>query len=139
MDGQDLKATTRRWIKQVWDNGNYDLFEEMAAENYVYYLPRPERTERGAFTELLRGFRTAFPDLNHTIEEQFVEGNAVVTRGIATGTHRAPLGDLPATGKWVEVPYIMITRFEGDMVVEGREIFDEAGLMMQLGVISGGE
>jgi predicted ester cyclase len=121
------------------DNGDYDLFEQMAAEGFVYYLPRPQKTERGAFVDLLRGFRAAFPDLNHTIEEQIVEGNAVVTRGIASGTHQAPLGDIPATGKRVELPYIMIFRFEGRVFTEGREVFDELGLMQQLGLIPGSE
>jgi len=137
MDSQALKDTTRRWIIEVWDNGNFGLFEEMAAENYTFFLPRPDQTERGSFPDLLKGFRSAFPDLNNTIEEQFVEGSTVVTRGTTRGTHQAPLGEIPATGKSIEVPWMMITRFEGDLIVEDREIYDELGLMMQLGVIPG--
>ena len=139
MDSQALKETTRRWITEVWDNGNFALFEEMAAENYTFRLPRPDKTEKGGFRDLLGSFRSAFPDLNNTIEEQVVEGSVVVTRGTTRGTHRAPLGEIPATGRSVEVPWMMITRFEGDLIVEDREIYDEFGLMAQLGVIPGPE
>jgi steroid delta-isomerase-like uncharacterized protein len=139
MDSQALKDTTRRWIHEVWDNGNFSLFEEMAAENYTFHLPRPNKTGKDAFPGLLKGFRSAFPDLNNTIEEQFVEGSTVVTRGTTRGTHQAPLGEIPATGKSIEIPWMMITRFEGDFIVEDREIYDEFGLMVQLGVIPGPE
>ena len=135
MDSQALKDTTRRWIREVWDNGNFALIEEMAAESYTFHLPRPETTERGALPDLIGAFRSAFPDLNNTIEEQFAEGSIVVTCGTTRGTHQAPLGELAATGKAVEVQWMMVTRFEGDLIVEDREIYDEFGLMMQLGVI----
>jgi steroid delta-isomerase-like uncharacterized protein len=135
MDSQALKDTTRRWITGIWDNGDLSLIEEMTAEGYAFRLPRPDTTGREAFPDLVNAFRTAFPDLNNTIEEQVVEGSIVVTRGTSRGTHQAPFGDLPATGKAIEVPWMMITRFEGDLIVEDREFYDEFGLMMQLGVI----
>lgn len=77
--------------------------------------------------------RTAFPDLGNTIEEQIAEPGIVVTRGTTRGTHLGPMGDLAATGRKVTVPWVIITRFAGERVSEDWELYDENGLLQQLG------
>jgi predicted ester cyclase len=56
----------------------------------------------------------AFPDLRHTIEQQFVAGGVVTTIATARGTQRGPLLGVPPTG--TEVTFLVISV---DEVVDG--------------------
>jgi predicted ester cyclase len=138
MESQEMKDVVRRWLKGVFDEGNISLIQEMTTEDYAFRLPRPEVTTRDQLPAMVHGIRTAFPDLNNTFEEQFVEGNVVISLGTSRGTHLGPLGDLPPTGKPFESQWVVFTRFEGDLIAEDREVWDEFGMMMQLGAIPEG-
>jgi predicted ester cyclase len=59
----------------------------------------------------------------------------VVSRGTTHGTPQGPLGDLPATGKVVRVPWVIFTRFDADRIVEAWELYDEFRFMKQPGLI----
>ena len=80
-------------------------------------------------------FLAAFPDIHVHIEDLIAEGNRVVTRWSAHGTHRGDLMGIPATGKTVNFTGIAQDRFENGKSVEHWEIIDQLGLMQQLGVI----
>jgi len=135
MDAQEMKDTARRWLTGIFDNADFSLIEAMTADGYTFHIARPGTLDAAALPEVITAFRTAFPDLNNTIEEQIVEGNVVVTRGTTHGTHQGPLGDLSATGKTVATPWVVFTRFDGDRIVQDWEVWDELGLMMQIGAI----
>jgi steroid delta-isomerase-like uncharacterized protein len=108
----------------------------MASPDWKFYLNQLEPLSAETFPDVVTMFRTAFPDLNNTIEEQVVEEDVVVTRGTTRGTHRAALGEVPPTGKSIAVPWVVFTRFKDGRIVEDRELYDEHWLMKQLGVIS---
>lgn len=80
-------------------------------------------------------FMSAFPDTKMTVEQQIAEGDKVVTRWKAQGTHKGELMGIPPTGKQVTVTGISIERIVGGMIVESWEEFDQMGMMQQLGVI----
>lgn len=82
-----------------------------------------------------QAFLAAFPDIHLHIEDLFAEGNKLVTRWSAHGTHNGELMGIPATGREVTLSGIAIDRFENGQSVEHWEIFDQFGLMQQLGVI----
>ena len=91
-----------------------------------------------ALKDLVVFYRRAFPDLSNTIEDQVEDGNTVVTRGTTRGTHKAPLGNVPASGKSVVVPWVLISKFDGDRIVAEWEVYDSLGLMQQIGAIPAG-
>ena len=70
-----------------------------------------------------------------TIDEQLTEGEKVVTRWTAHGTHQGELAGIPATGKSSTVSGIAIDRFVDGRIAETWGIFDEFGMMQQLGII----
>lgn len=80
-------------------------------------------------------FLAAFPDLHVQIDDAIAEGDRLVTRWSAEGTHSGELMGIPATGKKVSISGIAIDRFENGQSVEHWEIFDQMGLMQQLGVV----
>ena len=101
MSAEENKATTRRINDEAWTNGSLDVIDEVLAEDYVHTVvgaPEPIRGRAG-FRDLVTTYRNAFPDFRVTTEEQIGEGNVVVTRWTATGTHQGDLMGMPATGK----------------------------------------
>jgi steroid delta-isomerase-like uncharacterized protein len=83
----------------------------------------------------IAGYRAAFPDAWSTVEQHVAEGDMVVTRWRARGTHGGPLGDLPATGRAFDVGGITIERIVAGRIAEIWVARDELGLMRQLGAI----
>jgi predicted ester cyclase len=81
------------------------------------------------------GYRRAFPDARSTVEEQVAEGDKVVTRWRARGTHRGELGPFPATGRAFEMEGVTIERIAGGRIVEVWVARDELGLLRQLGLV----
>ena len=85
--------------------------------------------------QYVSAFRSGFPDLHFTIEDQVAEGDIVVTRWTARGTHRGEFQGVPATGRKIQLAGTDIDRFVGGRVVECWAHVDELGLMRQLGVV----
>lgn len=85
-----------------------------------------------ALKQLIVQFRSAFPDLHATIDDMVTEGDKVVTRWTATGTHRGAFMGMAPAGRHMTLPIIVITRFERGKAVEDWEVFDGLGLMQQL-------
>ena len=66
-----------------------------------------------------------------------VEGDKVVTRYTATGTHQGEFFGVPASGNRIEMSGIQIDRFDeesGKMVEEWPE-YDLLGAMKQMGAV----
>ncbi len=85
--------------------------------------------------QFVSGMRSAFLDLHFTIEDQIAEGDKVVTRWKASGTHRGEFQGVPPTGKQATVPGITIDRIAHGKLVEGWTNWDALGLMQRLGVV----
>jgi predicted ester cyclase len=90
--------------------------------------------------ESAKAAQSAFPDLRVTLDDIVAEGDKVVARWTATGTHKGPgkhslLGTVKATGRALSVSGITILRFENGQVVETWGLTDELGGARQLGVV----
>ncbi len=77
----------------------------------------------------------AFPDADITIEDQLVEGDRVVTRWTGRGTQTGEFMEMPPSGKKVAVPGVQIDRFSGGKIVEEWTLFDQLGMLQQLGAV----
>jgi steroid delta-isomerase-like uncharacterized protein len=78
----------------------------------------------------------AFPDLTIEIDELIGEGDKVVWRITAAGTHRGPFQGVPATGKAVKFGAQYTFRFENGKIVERWSTLDRLALLMQIGAVS---
>lgn len=135
MDLPSLKETVHRWILGIWVDQDLGLLRELGASDYEYRVPGKDPLRVEALGEYVAALHEAFPDLSNTIEEQVAEPGVVVTRGTTRGTHLGALGELPATGKTIALPWVMITRFAEGRIREDWEIYDEHSLLQQLGVV----
>lgn len=85
--------------------------------------------------EFGRAFYAAFPDLYHTIDEAHPTDTGAVVRFTLRGTHRGPFMGIPASDHAIEVGAIVLLTVEGGKVSHLRGIFDQMGLLRQLGVM----
>ena len=129
------KELARRGIEEVWNRGNFAIFDEFVASDYIGHQPRAEVNGPEAGKQYFAMLRRAFPDIHFTIEDQIAEGDKVVTRWTARATHTGAYQGIPPTGKQGVVTGITIDRIADGIFVEGWTNFDELGLMQHLGVI----
>src|SRR5215469_15389355 len=66
----------------------------------------------------------AFPDIHFTIEDMVAEGDKVVYRGSARGTHKGEFMGIAATGKHVTFTSIVISRIAKGKFQEDWESLD---------------
>ena len=137
---EENKEKARRLIEEAFGQGNLQIVEEVLDPDFVCYDPNSEAGEvRGAnnIKQEIEYFRQAVPDLTYTVEDQLAEGDKVVTRYTASGTHQGEFFGVAPTGKRIEMSGIQIDRFDeenGKMVEEWPE-YDLLGAMKQMGAI----
>ena len=130
------KAIARRVFEEVWNKGNLDALDEVYVADVVGHNAPPGQPPGIKGTRQFIGmYLQAFPDTRMVVEDQVAEGDKVVTRWTATGTHRGELMGMPPTGKSVRVTGITINRLEGGKIVEEWGTFDQLGMLQQLGAI----
>jgi steroid delta-isomerase-like uncharacterized protein len=141
VSAEENKAVSRRVAEEVFNGGNVDLADELYAPDSVLHDPSlpedlhgPEGIKRYAAMTL-----GAFPDIRVTVEDQVAEGDKVVSRWTATGTHTGDLMGIPPTGRRVEISGVTINRFSGGKIAEDWYQSDDLGMMRQLGVVPSDE
>lgn len=131
------KAIASRIIQQIFNEGRLDAAEELVATGYVGHdnaRPAPLIGQDGV-KESAAGYRAAFPDLAISISEQIAEGDRVVTRWEAQGTHEGDFFGVSATGKQVTVTGITVDRYADGQLIEGWTNWDTLGLLQQVGAV----
>jgi steroid delta-isomerase-like uncharacterized protein len=126
----------RRWVEAL-NNGDVSVADETFSPECVIHItgsPEPTLSVEG-FKQMVAGLLAAFPDLHFTIEDQLVSGDKVATRWSAEGTHTAPLGEVPPTGRRVHVDGLILDRVESGRVIERWEQWDQMAMMRQLGLL----
>src|SRR5215207_2179696 len=139
---EENKALARRFMEEVWNKGNVDFIDEVVASNYVVHDPAtPEGMSEGVegAKQFFEMYHNAFPDTQMTVDDLITEGDKVVTRWTARGTHQGELMDIPPSGNRVEVTGISIDRIEGGKFVDSWSNYDLLGMMEQIGAIPAAE
>ncbi len=129
------KALIRQNLKAI-SNKDLDSFTGSYAADVAYHGAGGLEV-KGAkeLTEFLNTFLVAFPDLAINVDDIIAEGDKVVVRATAGGTHTGDLQGIPPTGKSVPMLAMIIYRMSGGKIAEQWEIDDQMGMMQQLGVI----
>jgi steroid delta-isomerase-like uncharacterized protein len=93
-------------------------FSQMFAPDYVEHGPRTDISVE-ELIKLMPTLMTAFPDLAYKVEDIFAEGDKVVARYTARGTHLGRLHDVPPSGKKIEINGIYVGRIADGKIAEG--------------------
>lgn len=131
------KELVRRMIEEGFNQNDLDVVDEIVAEDCVLHEAGQPEPLRGPdeVKEFLRMYRNAFSDAHIEIDELLADGDMVVTRWTATGTHDGDLMGIEPTGADVTVMGMEMHRVEDGKLVEGWELFDALGMLQQLGAI----
>ena len=126
------KAIMRRIYDEVFSNGNLAVVDELVVKDVIEHEEGPQGSE--GLKQTVTMFRTAFPDLQFSVEDMIAEGDKVVSRITMRGTHKGEFMGIPATDKTFAVQAIDIIRFANGKAVEHWGLSDSAAMMKQLGV-----
>jgi hypothetical protein len=77
---------------------------------------------------------TAFPDFHYDFTHLHHADDVIVVEGSFRGTHEGKWRGLPATGRRVDFPMLIVFPFEGDRMMGERIYFDLSTALRQLGV-----
>ena len=137
MANEHYKTNVLRHFNEALNQGHLHTIEEIYAPEYVLHAPVSNGDTRGhdQLKERVVTFRTGFPDIHFSVDQMIAEGNSVSARYTFRGTHTGQFGPLAPTGKWIEVPGIIVFRFdEKGLMHEGWSCFDSMDMMQQLGL-----
>ena len=74
------KAVVRRNTEEVQGAGNFEVFEELFADDFLDHTPQPGRTpDKAGARELYKVLRAAFPDFHADIHWQLADGDRGTT------------------------------------------------------------
>lgn len=133
---QNNRAVLDRINEEAFRQGNTNVIDELVAEDFVEHNPMPGVSgDREGFKQMVGGLHEAFPDFNTTIEDQIAEGDKVVERWTAGGTHEGVFLGVPPTGKRIAIEGMDISRLADGKIVEHWTQMDALAMMQQLGVI----
>lgn len=135
------KQLVRRAVEAGVNRADLDVFREVLSPDYARHsqatTEMPEIRGVDQMLEFLRGHFVAFPDWREEIELLVAEGShvAIVTRG--TGTHLGELGEVPPTGRAIEIVNFVFHRIADDRIAETWVGWDNLAAMAQLGLLPG--
>ncbi len=137
MSLEENKAIVRRHYEEFWAKGDLGVADEIYSTECVgqyanYPLQRgyPESEKQTVIRD-----NTVIPDTRIEIVDQIAEGDKVVTRWRATGTHTGPMEGVQPTGNRIDLTGVHIHRLKDGKIVEVWAVDDLFGLMQQMGVI----
>ena len=136
MSEQDNLRIARENI-EAWNAHDPNRLGKNADEKFIAEsdtLPAPVNGAQG-LAQFMGVYVTAFPDLRFEIEQQFADGDFVVTRWVATGTHRGDLMGIASTGRRAVTHGCTVSQFKNGKGVHDWIYWDTGNLLRQLGVL----
>ena len=134
MSTEDNKTIVWLQHEEVWSQGNLAIIEEIYTSNFIcHFVGGSKWHGREGVRQQVISHRTSFPDWNEHIEDIIAEGDRVVTRWTATGTHKGDLRGIPPTGKQITIAEVAIYRIVDGKIAEQWGFPDEMALRRQIG------
>jgi predicted ester cyclase len=134
-----LIETVDRHYAEVNGNDFSDAAEIFAADVVTQVPGSAPLHGIEAFLGYGTGFLRAFPDGRIHRDGYVEDGDRIVVEGRFTGTNTGPLqtpaGELPPTGRPLDLPFADVFRIVGGQITEHRLYYDTAGMLAQLGLV----
>ena len=128
------KVLARRWFEEVWNNGREDAIDRMlAGDAVVRGLGPGELVGPEAFKGFHRFYRQTFPDVRLAIDAIVEENDLLAVRWSGQGTYGADNFAVGQVGQPVRFSGVTFMRVSDGKFVEGWNVFDQLGMLQQLG------
>jgi steroid delta-isomerase-like uncharacterized protein len=139
MSNKDNKAVVLRWYEEFWNAGKLEAADELLHPDYVYRdgygagAPSVAANKEGHAS-----WHRMLPDMYFTIEDMIAEGETVVVRWTARGTHQGDwqtdIGTIPASGKATTTSGTSSYYLCDGKIIRDVNHIDFVSLMAQIGV-----
>ena len=134
MATEENKELVRRYLK-AFNDRDHDTLSEVLAEDVVEHGVSDELRGLEDIMDFLDTHFEIFPDYTGSTEAVIAEGDTVVVRYSASGTHTGEYQGIDPTGHTVEWTGVGIYRVEDDEIADIWLEEDRLGLLEQLEVV----
>ena len=128
------KEIVKRYWNGKWNERRPEILDELQTSDVVNYGTSMKINNLKEYKQVYGMFLSAFHDTHLTIEEIVAEGDRVMTRVLFSGVQQGALEGIPATGKPVTISIFTVFRLVNGKIAEEWEIYDDLGMMQQLGM-----
>lgn len=134
-------ATIARTVYEAFNDRDFERASALMSDDGEWVnVPTDERFEgRDGIRRDLEQWANAFPDGRVEITRVRAGDDWAVVeftgRGTNTGPLATPAGEMPATGRRVELPFCDVLDIRDGKIFRGRSYFDMASMMRQLGLM----
>ena len=132
---EDNKAIIRRYWDGKWNIRQPAVLDELMLPDVTYHGTSMEMHGIEEYRQVYAGYLRAFHDSEAVVEDLVAEGDKVASRVTISAVHKGELASIPATGKTITLRLFTMFRLAEGKIAEEWEIFDELGVMQQLGAI----
>jgi len=134
--GDILKQVVRRNTEEVQGGGDFEVFDELFADDFVDHTPQPGMTpDKGGVRQLYSGLRAAFPDLRADIHWQTIDGDRVTTYKTYYGTHHGEFLGVAPTGRQVHFETVDVFRVRNGQLTDHWGVANLLSALIQLGAL----
>ncbi|REJ82881.1 MAG: ester cyclase [Bacteroidetes bacterium] len=128
-------------ILESFSTGNVDNLGNYIADDCVEHTPDPNISATGleGVKQMIAMYRSSFPDMKVNIMSMTAEGDMVITHYNMTGTNSGPMGEMPPTGKSMNVNGVDVVKFKDGKATEHWGYWEESKFMEQLGLMGAPE
>jgi steroid delta-isomerase-like uncharacterized protein len=132
----DAKDVIEKHIAAINDR---DWDAHPFADDAEFIAPGGQASGRDDVISFLGVFTEALPDLRLEVKQLVTDGSAAAAEGTLTGTHdgvlHAPDGDVPPTGRPIELRWAAVYATDGDTLKSEHLFFDQMDFLGQLGLL----
>lgn len=129
---QDNTALSRRWFEEVWNRRRTEVVHELLLPDSIGHMEGGDVVGPEPFLKVHAEMVTTLPDLRVHVEDTVAQGDQVVVRWSASGTHSGKGMGCEPTGARVQFRGMTWLRFRDGKMVEGWDAWDLDGLMLKL-------
>lgn len=128
-------------LVEAYNSNDADGVAELAADDFELLDVATGETFRGkdGARRNAEGWFTPFPDVKVEILNLVKAGEWEIAEAVGRGKHTGPLvtpeGEIPATGRMLDLRFVSIARVRDGKIVEARDYYDAATFMQQLGLM----
>lgn len=128
------KAIVRRNTEEVQGKGNFEVFEELFADNFIDHTPQQGTTpDKAGVRKLYTYLRVAFPDFHAEIHWQLADDDRVTTYKTYYGTHKGPFLGIAPTHRKIHFEAVDVMRVQNGKITDHWGVGNLLSLMQQIG------
>jgi steroid delta-isomerase-like uncharacterized protein len=132
----DNSKIARGVMEELFSKGKLDFVDQNFDPSFKGHETLLGRYGRDDIKKHVQMYRSAFPDLNVTIDDIVAAGDKVLLRWTCKGSHKGTFVGKPATGKSITADGLTVMIFRSGKIVEEWTHWGALKVLQELGITS---